>query len=165
MDAAPQAAQAAYTEDLTACSHLWRESTDIVHAVQGARMVPDNPYTYLTWTRCGRDVRSQQTFLGSDPVTCPACLDPAQSTDNLAPRAVAALRQIMKWSADAVEEAPTDLDAIDGLLLDINSCAAGVLSTLPCTACCDGANLDADISCDDCGRLGAEATGTPEVAP
>ena len=53
----------------------WQYRLGVMHAVEGDRMVPFDPGTFILWTRRGqKDVPANAGFASHDEVTCPDCL-------------------------------------------------------------------------------------------
>jgi hypothetical protein len=54
--------------------YRWKAPDGVVHALEGAFLVPSNPRTFMMWTRCGSaDVDPSDAWTGDDALTCRAC--------------------------------------------------------------------------------------------
>ena len=54
----------------------WECPDELMHAAEGAQIIPGNRGTYIVWTVCGlHDVPAGKAFRGDDKVTCPHCID------------------------------------------------------------------------------------------
>jgi hypothetical protein len=49
------------------------EAGGLVHAVEGSRLVPDDPKTFFMWTRCGGDIGVTEVFASNEAPSCPDC--------------------------------------------------------------------------------------------
>jgi len=51
--------------------HLYDDGT-VVHLCEGKQVHPD---VYLVWTKCGKDVPANKSFMSEESITCKKCLE------------------------------------------------------------------------------------------
>lgn len=53
--------------------HLYEDKKGILHLCEGGQIGNDRS-TYVVWTKCGKDVPKDKSFLSYENVTCKKCL-------------------------------------------------------------------------------------------